>query len=190
MSIHLESQRAYGRLHCSCPVPFPHCWCLGCCCCSVSHIWLFGPIWTAACQASLSITISQSLPKFMFIASVMPSSRLVLWRPLLLLPLIFPSIRDFSDESSIHIAWPKYWSFSFSISPSNKYSGLISLKTDWFDLLAVQGIFRSLFQHHSQKISILYGLALTTICDNWEDHSLDYTDLCQKSSVSAFQHTV
>ena len=124
---------------------------LSCCCCWVTQlnntrVRLFETPWTAACQASLSITISQSLPKFMFIASVMPSSRLVLWRPLLLLPLIFPSIRDFSDESSIHIAWPKYWSFSFSISPSSEYSGLTSFKIDWYDLLAVQGTFRSLFQ--------------------------------------------
>ena len=94
------------------------------------------------CQASLSITISQSLPKFMLTASAMPSSHLILWCPLLLLPLIFLSIMDFSNESSVHIRWPKYWSFSVSISPSNKYTGLISLKTDSFDLLSVQGTFR------------------------------------------------
>ena len=113
--------------------------------------------WTAACQASLSLTISQSLPKFMFIASVM-SSNLILWHPFLL-PSIFPNIRDFSHESSVHIRWPKYWSFSFSISPSSEYSGLISLKIDWLDLLAVQGTFRSLLQHHSLKAWILWPSA-------------------------------
>ena len=98
--------------------------------------------WTAACHASLSVTISQSLPKFMFITSVIPSSHLIVWCPLLLLPSIFPSIKDFSNESSASIRWPKYWSFSISISPSSEYSVLISLKTDSFDLLAVQGTFR------------------------------------------------
>ena len=100
----------------------------------------------------LSLTLSQSLPKFMFIALVMPSSHLVLCRHLLLLPSIFPSIRDFSSESASCIRWPNYWSFSFSISPSNKYSGLISLKIDWFDLLAVQGTLRNLLQHHSSSV--------------------------------------
>ena len=100
---------------------------------------------------SLSLRISQSLPNFMFIASVMSSSHLILWCPLLLLPSIFPSIRDFTNESDVHIRWPKYWSFSFSISSSNEYSGLISFRIDWFDLLAVQGTFRSLFQHHSSR---------------------------------------
>ena len=109
--------------------------------------------WPAAQQASLSLTISQSLPKFMSIVSVMPFSHFILWCPLLLLPSIFPSIRDFSNESAVHIRWPKYW--SFSISPSNVYSGLISLKIDWFYFLAVQGIFRSLLQHHSLKASVL-----------------------------------
>ena len=106
---------------------------------SPSHVQLLVTPLTAACQASLSLTISQSLPKFMSIASVMPSSHLILWCPLLLLPSICPSIRDFSNESVVCIKWPKYWSFNFSIIHSNKYSGLISLKTDWFDLLAVQG---------------------------------------------------
>ena len=101
--------------------------------------------WTTTCQPSLSLTISRSLPKFMLIALVTPSSHLILWCPLVLLPLIFPSIRNFSSESSVHIKWPKYWSFSFSISPSSEYSGLISLKIDWFDL-AVQGTFRSLLE--------------------------------------------
>ena len=151
--------------------------------------------WTAALRVSLSLIISQSLPKFMSIVLVMPSSHLILWCPLLFLPSIFPSIRDFSSESSVHIRWLKYWSFSFSISPSSEYSGLISLKIDWFDLLAVQGTFRSLLQHHSLNISslafcLLYGAALTAVCDRWEDHSLDYTGLGQKSNVSVFQHTV
>ena len=100
--------------------------------------WLFATPWTAARQASLTLTISRSLPKFMYIALVMPSSHLVLRCPLLLLPSSFPNIRDFSSGSAVHIKWPKYWSFSFSISPSNEYSGLISFKTNWFDLLSVQ----------------------------------------------------
>ena len=120
-----------------------------------SRVQLFVTPWTAARQASLSLTIFQSLPKFMFIASVMPSSHLILWHPLLLLPSIFSSIRDFSNESAVLIRWPKYWSFNFSISPSSKYSGLISLKIDWFDFLAVQGTLRSLLQHHSLNALIL-----------------------------------
>ena len=113
-------------------------------------------LWTAACQASLSITNSRSLLKLMSIESVMPSNHLVLCHPLLLLPSIFPSIRVFSNESVLHIRWLKYWSFSFSISPSTEYSGLISSRMDWFDLLiAVQGTLKSLFQHHSSKASIL-----------------------------------
>ena len=124
-----------------------------------SSVRLFVTLWAAARQASLSLTISQSLPKFMLIALVMPSSHLILWCPLLLLPSIFPSIRDFFNELSVHIRWPKYWSFSFSISPSSEYSGLISLKTEWFDLLALQGTFRSLLQHHSLKASILWHSA-------------------------------
>ena len=115
----------------------------------------FGTPWTAACQASLSLTISQSLSKFMCIASVMPSNHLILCHPLLLLPSIFPSIRIFSSESALHFRWPKYWSFSFSISPSNEYSGLSPFRIDWFDLLAVQGTLKSLLQHHSSKASIL-----------------------------------
>ena len=127
------------------------------CCCSVpSHVWFFETPWAAAYQASLSLTISRSLPKFMSIASVMPSSHLILWRPLLLLPSLFPCIRDFSNESAVHIRWPKYCSFNFSISPFDEYSRLISLKIDWFDLLAVQGTLRSLLQHHSLKASILH----------------------------------
>ena len=111
--------------------------------------------WTVACQASLSITNSQSLLKFMSIALVMPSNHLTLCHPLLLLPSIFPSSRVFSNESVLRIRWPKYWSFSFSISPSNEYSGLISFRIDWLDLLAVQGTLQSLLQHHSSKASIV-----------------------------------
>ena len=104
-----------------------------------------------------------SLPKFIFIASVMPPSHLILWRPLLLLPSIFPSIRDFSNESSVHVRWPKDWSFSFSITPSREYSGLIPLKTDWFDLLAVQGTLRSLLRHLGLKVSTLCRSAFFTV---------------------------
>ena len=111
--------------------------------------------WTAACQASLSITNSQSLPKLMSIESVMPYNHLILCHPLLLLPPIPPSIRVFSNESALHIRWPKDWSFSFSISPSNEHSGLISFRMDWFDLLAAQGTLKNLLQHHSSEASIL-----------------------------------
>ena len=121
----------------------------------LSHIWLFVTPWTAACQASLSFTISQSLLKFMSIESVMPSNYLILCRLLLHLPSIFSSIRVFSNESAIHIRWWKYWSISLSISPSNEYSELISFRIDWFDLLAVQRTLKSLFQHHSSKVAIL-----------------------------------
>ena len=112
--------------------------------------------WTAACQASLSITNFQNLLKLKSIEPVMPSNHLILCHPLLLLTSIFPSIRAFSNESVLCIRWPKYWSFSFSISPSNEYSGLISFKIDWFGLLAVQGTLKSLLQHHSSKASILW----------------------------------
>ena len=122
---------------------------------SLSHVQLFATPWTAAPQASLSFTVSQSLLKLMSIESVMSSNHLILCRPLLLLPSIFTSIRVFSSESALRIRWPKYWSFSFSISPSNKYSGLVSFRIDWFDLLAVQRTLRSLLQHHSSKASIL-----------------------------------
>ena len=110
--------------------------------------------WTAACQASQSITNSWSLLKLMSIKSVMPSNHLILCHPLLLLPSIFPSIRLFSKESVLYNRWPKYWSFSFSISLSNEYSGLISFRMDWLDLLAVQGTLKSLLQHHSSKASV------------------------------------
>ena len=122
---------------------------------SLSRVWLFATPWTAAHQASLSITNSWSLCKLMCIKLVMPSNQLILSRPLLLLPSIFPSIRVFSNESVLHIRWPNYWSFSFSTSPSNECSGLISFGIDWFDLLAVQGTLKSLLQYHSSKASIL-----------------------------------
>ena len=126
---------------------------------SLSRAWLFEIPWTAARQASLSITNSQSLLKLMSIQLVMPSNHLILCHPLLLLPSIFPSIRVFSNESILCIRWPKYWSFSFSISPSKEYSGLISFRMDWLDLLAVQGTLKGLLQHHSSKASILQCLA-------------------------------
>ena len=122
---------------------------------SLSHIWLFVTAWTEACQASLSITISQSLLRLMSFKSVMPSKHLILCHPLLLLPSVFPSNRVFSNKSVLHIRWSKYWSISFSISPSNEYSGLISFRIDWFDLFAVQGPLKSLLQHRSSKASIL-----------------------------------
>ena len=122
---------------------------------SLSRVRLFATPSTAAHQASLSITNSRSLLKLMSIESVMPSNHLILCCPLLLLPSIFPSIRVFSHESVLCIRWPKYWSFSFSISPSNEYSGLISSRMDWLDILAVQGTLNSFLQHHSSKASIL-----------------------------------
>ena len=123
---------------------------------SLSCIRLFVTPWTAAYQASLSITNSHSLLKLMSIESMMPSNHFILCRPLLLPPSIFPSIRVFSNESVLRIRWPKYWTFSFSISPFNVYSGLISFRMDWLDLLAVQGTLKSLLQYHSSKASILW----------------------------------
>ena len=127
----------------------------------LSHVWLFATPWTAACQASLSITNSQSLFKLMSIESVMPSSHLILYCPLLL-PSVFPSIRVFSNESVLRIRWPKYWSFSVNIRPSNEYSGLISFMIDWLVLLAVQRTLKNLLQHHSSKASILQCSAFFT----------------------------
>ena len=118
---------------------------------SLSHVRLFVTPWTASRQASLSITNSQSLLKLMSIESVMPSNHLILCRPLLLLPSIFPSIRVFTNDSALHIRWPKYWSFSFNITPSNEQPGLISFRMDWLDLLGVQGTLKSLLQHHTSK---------------------------------------
>ena len=146
---------------------------------SLSHVWLFATPWTAAHQTSLSITNSWSLLKLMSIKSVMPSNHLVLCHPLLLLPSIFASIRVFSSESVLPIRWPKYCSFSFSISPSNEYLGLISLMIDWMDLLAVQGTLKSLLQYHSSKASVLCRPAffivptLTSIHDYWKNHGFD-----------------
>ena len=141
---------------------------------SLSHVRLFATPWTAAHQASLSITNSRSLPKLMSIKSVMPSNHLILCHPLLLLPSIFYSIRVFPSESVLLIRWPKYWSFSFSITPSNEYSGLISFTIDCLDLLAIQGTLKSLLQHHSSSInysalSLLYGPTLTSIHDYWKN---------------------
>ena len=121
----------------------------------LSNVRLFATSWTAAHQASLSFTISHYLLKLLSIESVRLSNHLILCCPLLPLPSIFPSITVFSSESAFHIRWPKYWSFSFSISPSNEYSGLISFRIDWFDLFAVQGTLKSLLQHHSLKVSVL-----------------------------------
>ena len=146
---------------------------------SLSHVQLFATPWTAACQASLSIANSWSLLKLMSIELVMPSNHLNLCHPLLLLPSVFPSIIVFSNESVLWIRWPKYWSFSFSISPSNDYSGLISFRMDWLDLLAVQGtpqessptpLFKSI---NSLVLSFLYGPTLTSIPDYWKNHSFD-----------------
>ena len=122
---------------------------------SLSCVWLFATPWTATHQAFLFITNSRSLPKLMSIKSIMPSNHLIICHPLLLLPSIFPSIRVFSNESALRIRWPKDWSFSFNINPSNEHPGLISFRVDWLDLLAVQGTLRSLFQHHTSKASIL-----------------------------------
>ena len=125
----------------------------------LSHVQLFATPWTAACQAALSITNSQSPPKPMSIELVMPSNHLIFCHPLLLLPSIFPSIRIFSNESILPIRWTKYWSFSFNISLTNEHPGLISFRMDWLDLLAVQGTLKSLLQHHSSKASILRSSA-------------------------------
>ena len=135
-------------------------WCMFSSVQSLSHVWLFLTPWTAACQASLSITNSWSLLKLMSVESVMPSNHLILCRPVLLPPSITPSIRVFSNESVLHIRWPKCWTFSFSISLSNEYSGLLSFRMDWLDLLAVQGTLKSLLQHHSSKASVLWCSAL------------------------------
>ena len=130
---------------------------------SLNPVRIFVTPWTAARQASLSITKYWSLLKFMSIESGMPSNHLILCRPLLLLPSVFPSIRVFSKEAVLHIRWAKYWSFSFSISPSSEYSGLISFRMDWLDLLAIQGTLKSLLQHYSSKASILWCSAFFTV---------------------------
>ena len=157
---------------------------------SLSRVRLFATAWTAACQASLFFAVSWSLLKLTFIESVMPSIYLILCHPLLLLSSIFPSIRVFSSESALHIRWPKYWSFSFN--PSNEYSGLISFRIDWFDLLAVQGTLKSLHQHHSLKASILEHLVFFMVqllhlyMTTGKTIAFDYMDLCQQSNVLLF----
>ena len=142
----MPSNTVYFTLLFSCPV-----------------VRLFVTPWTVACQAYLSFTISWSLPKPMSIESVMPSNHLILCCPLLLLPSIFPSVRVFSNESALRMRWPKYWSFSFNISPSNEYPGLISFRMIWLDLFAVQGTLKSLLQHHSSKASIIWHSAFLTV---------------------------
>ena len=147
--------------------------------------------WTAACQTSLSFIISWSLHKLVSIELVMPSNHLILCHPLFFLPLILPSLRVFSNELVFHIRWPKYWSFSFSISPSNEYSGLISFRIDSFNLLAVQGPLKSFpapqFESIGSSILILlYGPTLTSIRDYWKSHSFDCPDFCWKIDIFAF----
>ena len=156
----------------------------------LSHVWLFVTPWTTACQASLSIINSRSLLKLISIESVMPSNHFILCRPVFLLPSIFPSIRVFSHESALHIRWPKYWTFSFNITPSNEYSGLISFRMDWLDFLVVQGTLKSSptpqFKSINFVLSFLYSQILTSIHDYSKNHSLDEMDFCWQSSVSAF----
>ena len=158
---------------------------------SLSCIWLFETPWKAACQTSLSFTSSQSLFKLMSIQSVMPFKHLKVCCPLLLTSIV-PSIRVFSNESELHIRWPEYWSFSFSTSPSNEYSGLISFRIDWFDLLAVPGTLKSLLQHHSSKASVLWCSVFFIMqlshpyMTTEKNHSFDYVDFCQQGDVSAF----
>ena len=154
---------------------------------SLSHVRLSATQWTTAHQAFLSFTISWSLLKLTSIELVMPSNHLILCHSLLLLPSIFPNIKVFCNELALHIRWPNYWSFSFSISLSNEYSGLISFRTDQFYLLAVQGTLKSLLQHHSLKtLSLFHGTILNSVHDYQKNHSFDYLDLCWQSGVSAF----
>ena len=152
------------------------------CCCSVTEslscVWLCDPMDYIAHQAPLSSTVSRSLLKFTSIESVMPSNHVILCHPLLLLPSVFPSIRIFSHESALHIRWPKYWSFSFSISPSSEYSGLISFRIDWLYSLQSKGLSRvfsntTVQKHHSSALSLLYGPTLILIHDYWKNHSFD-----------------
>ena len=160
---------------------------------SLSHLQFFATPWIAARQALLSFTISRNLVKFMSIELVMPSYHLVLCHPLLLLPSIFPSIRVFSDELTLHISWPKYSHLSFSINPSSEYSGLISFRTDRFHLLAVQGTLKSPWSPtpwfesiNSSVISLLYGPALTSIHDYWKNDSFDLMDLYRQNGCLCF----
>ena len=150
----------------------------------LSSVQLFAAPWTAACQASLFITNTRSLLKLMSIKSVMPTNHLILCHPLLLPPSIFPSIRVFSNESVLHITWPKYWSFSFSISPSNEYSGLISFRIDWLDLLAVQGTqYKSLLQHCSSKALILQ-------CSSFFIVQLSYPYMTTRKTIALTRRTL
>ena len=157
---------------------------------SLSCVQFFETPWTTAHQASLSITSCRGLPKLMSIESVMPSNHLILCHPLLLLPSIFPSIRVFSGEVGLHIRWTKYWSFSFSVSPSNEYSGLASFRMDWMDLLAVQGTLQSLLPRlksiNSSALNFPYSPIYSSTHDHWKNHHLDKMDLCWQSNVSAF----
>ena len=164
---------------------------------SLSRVQLFATPWTTTRQASLSTTNSQSLPKPMSIKSVMPSSHLILCHPLLLLPPIPPSIRVFSNESTLGMRWPKYWSFSFSISPSNEHPGLVSFGMDWLDLRAVQGTLKSLLQHHSSKASILQHSTFFTVQLSHPYMTTGKTIalekrlyLCWQSNVSAFEYAI
>ena len=159
------------------------------------HIRPFSTPWTATSQAHLSFPASQSLPKFMPIESVMLSKHLIFCCPLLFLPSVFPSIRVFSNELALYIRWPKYWSFSFSISPSIEYTGLISFGIDWFVLLAVQGTVKNLLRHHNSKASILgysafFKVQLSHLYMTTGKDSFDYTDLCLKNDGSAFECAV
>ena len=161
----------------------------------LSHVWIFVTAWTAARQVSLFFTNSWSLLKLMSIESMMAPNHLILCHPLLLLPSIFHSIRVFSNDSVLCIRWPKYWSFSFSINPSNEYSVLISFRIDWLDFLAVQGTLKRFLKYHSSKTSILWHSAFsidnsTSIHDYWINHSFDYTDLCWQSNVPGFKSAV
>ena len=155
----------------------------------LSPVQLFGTPWTAALQASLSFSISHSLLKLVSIESMVPSNHFILCCPLLLLSSISPSIRVFSNELALRIRWPKYRSFSFSISPSNEYLGLISFRIYWFDL-AVHGVLESSlapqFESISSSLSLLYGPTLTSVHDYWENHSFNHMDLCRQSDFSAF----
>ena len=162
---------------------------------SLNHVRLFATPWITARQASLSNTNSWSSLRLTSIGSVMPSSHLILYRPLLLLPSIFPSIRVFSNESALCIRWPKYWSFSFSISPTNEHPELISFRMDWLDLLAGQGTLESCptpqFKSiNSSVLSFFHSPTLTFIHDHWKNHSLDFMHLCWQSNISTFQYAI
>ena len=162
---------------------------------SLSRVCRYGTPWKAAHQTSLPITNSQNLPKLISIELVMPSNHLIFCRLLLLLPSIFPSIRVFSNDSALHIRWPKYWSFSFNISTSSEHPGLVSFRVDWLDRLAVQGTLKSLLQHHSSKVSILQYSAFFTVQLSHPYMATGKTialttDLCWQSNVSAFEYAI